>query len=57
MFIRFNSQGVKYCVRKDAITKINSAGNNFPEIHLVDGSKIIFQGTFEDVEKLINKVN
>lgn len=55
MYIRFNSQGVSYKVRKDSIIRINSVKDTFPEIHFIDGTSITYQGTFEDLEKLLNK--
>jgi hypothetical protein len=55
MYIRFNSQGVSYKVRKDSVIRINSVQDNFPEIHFIDGKSISFQGSFEDLEKLLDK--
>jgi len=55
MYIRFNSQSVSYKVRKDSIIRINSVEDNFPEIHFIDGKIIKFQGTFEDLERLLDK--
>lgn len=55
MYVRFNSQGVQYLIRKDAISRINSVEDNFPEIHFLDGGTIKYQGSFEDLEKLLNK--
>lgn len=55
MYIRFNSQNVSYKVRKDSIIRINTVEDNFPEIHFIDGHKIKFQGSFEDLEKLLDK--
>lgn len=55
MYIRFNSQGVSYKVRKDSIIRINTVENKkFPEIHFIDGKSITFQGSFEDLEKLLD---
>lgn len=55
MYLRFNSQGVSYKVRKDSIIRINTVDNKFPEIHFIDGKSIAFQGSFEDLEKLLDK--
>ena len=55
MYIRFHSQDVSYKVRKDSIIRINTVEDNFPQIHFIDGKVITFQGSFEDLEKLLDK--
>ena len=55
MYLRFNSQSVSYKVRKDSIIRItHSSKDKFPKIYFIDGEVIDFQGSFEDLEKLLD---